>query len=144
MATVHETYAAALQHDKADLPPGTRRVGVVRRPMGWFHGTVDENISALGPPDELLDAVKDRQAAFEEEEGLDERTAIRNAWEAVEFDDRYEQYLETADGAAAAMDRLLTTVRDGTDIALVCYESPEKPCHRHLLRERLQGRLDAD
>ncbi len=39
------------------------------------------------------------------------------------------------------MDRLLERVRGGTDVALVCYEAPEKPCHRHLLRERLVAAL---
>ncbi len=90
MATVHETYAAALQHDRADLPAGTRLVGVVRRPMGWFHGAVDENVPALGPPEELLDDVKERQEELESE-GLTDRTAIREAWEDTDFADRYER-----------------------------------------------------
>lgn len=143
MGAVHETYAAAIQHDKAELPADTRRIGVVRRPMGWFHGAVDENRPELGPPDELLDAVKERQAAFEAD-GLDDLAALREAWSAVDFADRYEQYLDESEPAAAAIEQLLERVRAGTDIAVVCYESPEKPCHRHLLRDRLQARLGSD
>ncbi|MFB6359921.1 MAG: DUF488 family protein [Halobacteriales archaeon] len=141
MAAVHETYAAALQHDKAELPPGTRRVGVVRRPMGWFHGAVDENRPELGPPDELLDAVKQQQAAFEAD-GLDDLAALRKAWTAVDFADRYEQYLDESEAAGAAIGELVEAARAGTDIALVCYESAEKPCHRHLLLDRLRARLE--
>lgn len=142
MGPVHETYAAAIQHDKAELPAGTRRVGVVRRPMGWFHGAVDENRPELGPPDELLDAVKEQQATFEAD-GLDDLAALRKAWTAVDFAERYEQYLDENEAAGVAIDELLETARAGTDIALVCYESSEKPCHRHLLLDRLQGRLES-
>ncbi|MFB6352770.1 MAG: DUF488 family protein [Halobacteriales archaeon] len=143
MATVHETYAAALQHDRADLPEDTRLVGVVRRPMGWFHGVVDENVPALGPPEPLLDDVKDRQAALEED-GLDGAAAVERAWTDTDFAARYRAYLDEDADARAAMDRLEQDVQDGTDVALVCYEAPDKPCHRHLLRERLLERLAAD
>ena len=143
MAAVHETYAAALQHDRADLPDGTRLVGVVRRPMGWFHGVVDENLPALGPPGDLLDAVKARQAELEEA-GERDVHAIREAWDETEFAARYRAYLEAEPDAAAALDELAERVRGGEDVALVCYESPEKPCHRHLLRDRLQERLGGD
>jgi len=142
MATVYETYAAALRNETADLPPGTARVGVVRRPFGWFHAVVDENVPALGPPADLLDAVKDRQAAFEAD-GLDGAAAVERAWAAVDFAARYDAYLETDPEAAAAVDRLLERVGDGTDVAVVCYEAPDKPCHRHRLRERLLERLEA-
>ena len=142
MGTVQETYAAAIQHDKAGLPAGTRRVGVVRRPMGWFHGAVDENRPELGPPDDLLDAVKEQQAAFEAD-GLDDLAALRKAWMAVDFADQYERYLDANGAAGDAIDELSEAVRAGTDIALVCYESPEKPCHRHLLLDRIQGRIES-
>ena len=141
MATVHETYAAALQHGRDRLPAGTRLVGVVRRPMGWFHGAVDENVPSLGPPDGLLDDVKGRQEELEAE-GLPDRTAIREAWDDVEFAARYGAYLDGDPDAEAAMAGLADRVRAGEDVALVCYEAPDKPCHRHLLRERLLGRLD--
>lgn len=141
MATVHETYAAALRHDRADLPPGTRLVGVVRRPMGWFHAVVDENRPALGPSADLLDELKERQAAHADA-GLDDGAAARQAWEDVEFGERYDTYLEENPAARAALDDLVDRVRSGTDVALVCYEAPDKPCHRHRLRERLLTRLD--
>ena len=140
MATVHETYAAALRHETADLPAGTRRVGVVRRPMGWFHAVVDENRPALGPPTALLDDIKRRQAVLVDE-GLDDEAAARRAWDDVDFGERYAAYLDGDADAGAAMEDLLARVRGGTDVALVCYEAPDKPCHRHPLRERLLARL---
>lgn len=143
MATVHETYAAALRHDRETLPPDTRLVGVVRRPMGWFHGVVDENVPALGPPDELLDEVKSRQTELENQ-GLADHIALRQAWDDTDFAGRYEAYLDTNDEAAQAVNRLVNRVRGGTEVALVCFEAPDKPCHRHLLQERLVNRLDQD
>ena len=143
MATVHETYAAALRHETADLPAGTRCVGIVRRPMGWFHAVVDENVPALGPPADLLDDVKGRQATLEDD-GLDDVDAARQAWEDVGFADRYDAYLDGDDDARAAVDDLLERVRGGTDVAVVCFEGPDKPCHRHHLRELLLERLADD
>ncbi|MDZ7700792.1 MAG: DUF488 family protein [Halobacteriales archaeon] len=141
MATVHETYAAAIQHDRAGLPAGTRLVGVVRRPMGWFHGAVDENVPALGPPGELLDDIKERQATLEAE-GMADAEAVERAWADVDFGERYHEYLETDAEAGEAFEALVDEVVGGTDVAVVCYEAPDKPCHRHLLRERLLDRLD--
>lgn len=141
MADVHETYAAALQHGRAALPEGTRLVGVVRRPMGWFHGAVDENVPALGPPADLLDAAKDREAALEAQ-GVEDAEAVRRAWDDTDFGDRYLAHLDGDPEAADAAEALVEAVAGGTDVALVCYEGPEKPCHRHLLRERLRARLE--
>jgi hypothetical protein len=109
--------------------------------MGWFHGAVDENVPALGPPEALLDAVKDRQAALEET-GLDDVDAIEQAWADTDFGARYGDYLDDDPDAGAAMADLVGRVRAGTDVALVCYEAPDKPCHRHLLRERLLAEVD--
>lgn len=141
MATVYETYAAALRHGSENLPAGTRPIGVVRRPMGWFHAVVEENLPALGPPVDLLDEVKQRQAALGEE-GLGDVKAAHRAWADVDFDERYREHLDEDPEAEEAMDAVLAMVRDGTGVALVCYEGPEKPCHRHPLRDRLLERLE--
>lgn len=132
-----DTYVAALQHDLVDVPDGTRRVGVVRKPTPWFHGPIDENRPALGPPADLLDEFQDRTEAFEVR-GMCDEGAHNAAWEELDFQRRYREYLETAKGRRA-VDDLLELLEAGTDVALVCYENTDrKRCHRTILRDVLQ------
>lgn len=130
-----DTYAAALQHDLADVPEGTKRLGVVRGQTPWLAAVVDENVPELGPPRPLLDEVKDRQQTLLDR-GVDDATAHNRAMDDVEYDRRYRDHIESSDAAQAAMDRIRTELDDGLDIALVCYENTdEKRCHRTILRD---------
>lgn len=132
--TVDDTYAAALQHGYYD-GDGTL-VGVVRRPTGWFHALVDENVPALGPPESLLAETKERQEALELQ-GMCDEGAHNAAWEETDFGTRYREFLETDPDAGAALDALVERVRAGEDVALVCFEGDGKRCHRRILRDRL-------
>jgi uncharacterized protein YeaO (DUF488 family) len=138
---IAETYAAALQHDLADLPADATRVGVVRRPTGWFHALVDENCPALGPPESLLTETTERRESFELR-GLCDEEAHNAAWDAVDFDERYREHLASDPDAERALSDLAGTVRDGGAVALVCFEGENKRCHRHVLREELLTRVD--
>jgi hypothetical protein len=81
--------------------------------------------------------------AAREADGLADVEALEAAWADVDFAARYAAYLAADAEAAEAIAALAETVRAGTDVAVVCYEAPDKPCHRHLLRERLLDRLAA-
>ena len=136
--TLFDTYVAALQHDLVDLPDGTTTVGVVRRPTRWLHPYVDENITALGPPEDLLDDFQERHTALMEQ-GIEDTKAHNRAWDAVDYDQRYRSYLDSEAGAQAALDRLRTWLQQGRDVAVVCYENTDdKRCHRTLLKEVLE------
>jgi hypothetical protein len=137
--TVTDTYAAAVTNDLVDVE-GLTLVGVVRRPPRWFHGVVDENHRALGPPDTLLDAVQARRKTLKAG-GMCDDGAHNAAWEEVGFERRYREYLDGDADAGAALDALVDRVRDGESIAVVCFEGPNKACHRRRLVERLRGRL---
>lgn len=140
---VFESYVAALQHKQADVPDDAPRVGVVRKPTRWFHGVVDENVPALGPPAALLDAVQSRKAELEAE-GVPEAEAHNRAMDETDYDDRYAEHLDTAPDAQSALDDLRSRLEDGEDVVLVCYENTdEKRCHRTQLQERLQAGLDS-
>lgn len=135
---LHDTYVAALQHDLVDLPAGTRLVGVVRRPTRWFAGAVDENRPALGPPEGLLEDVKQAEEDFKIA-GLCDEEAHNAAWDRVDFADRYREHLGSSAEAEAAVADLRTALDGGEDVALVCYENTaKKRCHRTILREELE------
>ncbi|MCT9095965.1 DUF488 domain-containing protein [Haloarchaeobius sp. HME9146] len=143
-ARIRDTYLAALQHDLFDPQPDETLVGVVRRPTRWFAGAVDENVPALGPPADLLDAVKDEEETLKMR-GICDEEAHNAAWDAVDFDARYRAHLRESPEASEAMDDLLRRVHDGEGLVLVCFENTEKKhCHRTILRAELDRRLADD
>jgi len=137
--TLTDTYVAAIRHDLAELPADATRVGVVRRPTSWFHAAVDENRPALGPPDELLESMRDAAEEMKMQ-GLCEEGAHNAAWDQVGFGEAYRDHLETDDDAQAAVTALEDRLAAGESLALVCYENTEKKrCHRTILREALES-----
>ncbi|MFB6163914.1 MAG: DUF488 family protein [Haloarculaceae archaeon] len=140
---VRETYSAALQHDLVDLDGDEHLLGVVRRPTGWFRGQIDENRPELGPPEDLLDEVKDEQEALKLQ-GMCDEGAHNAAWENADFEARYREYVDGSSDAQAALDSLADRVRDGETIVLVCFEGDNKRCHRHALVETLRSRVDEE
>jgi hypothetical protein len=137
---VRETYHAAIQHDLVDIDGDDHLAGVVRRPTGWFRGTVDANYSALGPPESLLEETKARQEELAVAGFCDEE-AHNAAWDETDFEARYRAYLEESAGAADALERLADRVRGGQTVLLVCFEGEDKRCHRRLLVEELRLRV---
>jgi hypothetical protein len=136
-----DTYVAALQHDLVDVPDAATLVGVVRRPTGWFNSTVDENYPALGPPEPLLEDVKQRQTDHEAA-GMSDDDAHNTAWDDVEFADRYRAHLADSSAAQDAVSELADRLRDGEHLVLVCFENTEqKRCHRTILRDHLAAQL---
>ncbi|MFD1563112.1 DUF488 domain-containing protein [Haloarchaeobius amylolyticus] len=136
-----DTYVAAIQHGLADLPPDATRVGVVRRPTGWFHAAVDENQPELGPPTDLLEAFHDAEEDMKMQ-GLCEEGAHNAAWDQVGFGAAYRAYLEESADAQAVLSELEDRLKSGESLALVCYENTEKKrCHRTILREQLEELL---
>jgi uncharacterized protein YeaO (DUF488 family) len=134
-----DTYVAALQHDQADVPERATLVGVVRRPTGWFSATVDENVPAVAPPEDLLEEAKARESELESQ-GVGGADANRRAWADVDFAARYREHLESDAEARAAVDALAARLADGESLALVCFENTdEKRCHRTILRDRLEA-----
>jgi uncharacterized protein YeaO (DUF488 family) len=136
---VRDTYAAALQHDLIDLAGDERLVGVVRRPLPWFDAQVEENRAALGPPESLLDEVKERSEALQAE-GLEDATAHNRAMTEANYRERYLDHIRTSGAAQAVIEDLKALLESGQDVVLVCYENTDKKrCHRTILREYLMG-----
>jgi hypothetical protein len=136
---VAETYVAALQHDLVAFDDAAL-VGVVRQPTGWFHGAVDENRPALGPPTDLLTETKQRHEDLQMQ-GLCDEGAHNAAWDEVGFEERYREYVRESDAAQSALDELANRVREGETVVLVCFEAEDKRCHRQLLVDLLDTRL---
>ncbi len=132
-----DTYAAALQNELVDLPADTLRVGVVRRPTPWLWSVIDENRRALGPPDTLLTAFRERVDTLTDR-GIDEVAAHNRAMVDERYASRYRRHLDRSEDARAAIEDIRRTLQSGQHVALVCFENTEeKGCHRTILRERI-------
>lgn len=139
--SVTDTYVAAIQHDLVDLDD-VRRLGVVRRPTSWFNTVVDDNEPALAPPQPLLDRVQEAQEDLKMQ-GMCDEGAHNAAWENLKFAEQYRDYLTDSAAAQQALEEVVSAVKDGESIALVCYENTDKKrCHRTILRDEIESMLD--
>lgn len=135
--TVYDTYVAALQHGTADVPDAAVKVGVVRKPTRWFYPQVDENFPALGPPEALLEEFQAHRDVLAED--LSDAAAHNQAWDELEFDRRYLEYLDTSPEARDAFEDVVRLLAAEGAVVLVCFENTdEKRCHRTLLVDRLR------
>lgn len=135
--SLSDAYIAGLQHDLVDVPGDARFVGVIRRPPPWAWPHLDENHRALGPPDELLDDFRDREAELLDE-GMDDERAHNAAWDDVDYPRRYRAYLDASEAAGDAIAAIRDRLDDGDNVVLVCFENTEsKHCHRTILIEYL-------
>lgn len=109
-----------------------------RRPLPWLRGQVDENLDALGPPPELLDAFKGRYAELRAS-GVPDAEAHNRALVDVDYADRYLSYLDASREARGAVRYVDRRLERGEDVVLVCYENTdEKRCHRTLLKDHIR------
>ncbi|WP_168215813.1 DUF488 family protein, N3 subclade [Halorussus ruber] len=133
MSQIRDTYHAALRHDHVEPAEEDLVVGVVRHPVYGIETLLDRNVPALAPPEALL-------GDFEAVEERDDRTHDE-AWDEVNFAERYREYLQHA-AVQQVMDDLLGELDSGKgDLWLVCYENTDdKRCHRTILQEVLRER----
>ncbi|WP_170972371.1 DUF488 family protein, N3 subclade [Natronorubrum halophilum] len=133
--TVRTSYFGGLSsYDPADEDAV---FGVVRYPQDFVERLTDRNIPAVAPPEELLNAYKAVETAAEED-GEANPAAI--AWNSVEYERRYLEYLERV-GPQTVLDELTDRARE-RDIWLVCWEKDARWCHRRLLANAIAADLE--
>lgn len=136
--TVHTTYFGGL--NATVTPPDSALVlGVVRYPKDFVQRVTDRNVPAVAPPDNLLNAYKTVEEAADRD-GVANPSAA--AWETVDFEDRYRDYLDSA-GTRQVLDELRDRVAH-RDIWLVCWEKDPRYCHRSVLAEVLLQESDGE
>ena len=113
----------------------------MRRPTGWFQGVVDENRPELGPPEVLLDEVKQRHEDLKMQ-GMCDEGAHNAAWEECGFAERYREHIADSSEAQETLGDLVGAAETGTTVVLVCFEGESKRCHRHVLVEEIASQLN--
>jgi hypothetical protein len=110
----------------APLPPGARRVSVMRAGAG--------GLKALAPSDDLLAEFLARKKALVRA-GSTADAAHADAHGAMDYRKRYLDEVKARPEALAALRKLLTEARTG-DVYLMCmcpYRTPGRACHTYAL-----------
>jgi uncharacterized protein YeaO (DUF488 family) len=134
--TVRTTYFGGL-NSSCEPADGDAVFGVVRYPRDFVDQIADRNIPAVAPPEDLLNAYKAVEDAAADN-GEPNPAAI--AWNSVDYERRYHEYLERA-GPQAVLTELADRARE-RDIWLVCWEKDARWCHRRLLANAVVAQLD--
>ncbi|ELY63948.1 DUF488 family protein, N3 subclade [Natrinema versiforme] len=134
--TVRTTYFGGL-NSSFEPADGDAIFGVVRYPQDFVERITDRNILAVAPPEELLNAYKAVEEAADEN-GEANPAAI--AWNSVDFERRYREYLEQP-GPQTVISELADRARE-RDIWLVCWEKDARWCHRRLLANEVVSQLE--
>jgi len=113
--------------------PGDRRV-LVNRGRGN-----DE----LAPSSDLLREFLETKKALEERFGRGSKAAHNRAFVECAYEARFRRQIEGDPAALERLAELAARSRIG-DVYLVCYEGPEKACHRRILLRIAQERFGAE
>ena len=105
---------------KGKLPQGADYVLVI-------HGRGNDE---LAPSKDLLDEFNAWKEKFVPGSGYE--TAFHYAWEKTHYEKRFRAQI-AANPKSAARLRELAKISRERDVFLICYESYDKPCHRHIL-----------
>ena len=104
---IHTSYFANHRH----IPPWLTTISIARYPpKGWC----GFSYPALAPSDELLHSYKKTN-------------------DVASYTDAFKRQLAELNPSGVVCD--LAKISDGGDVVLLCFEKPEKFCHRHLVAD---------
>jgi uncharacterized protein YeaO (DUF488 family) len=143
---LRDTYHAALQHGHVEPDEEDLVAGVVRRPSYGIENYVDRNVPEHAPPDDHqseLKAVVDGDGT--REDGIGDDLTHDEAWDEVNFGERYREHLRSPEPQQAMDDLLVELESRDRDLWLVCYENTDdKRCHRTILKDVLRERSETE
>ena len=61
-------------------------------------------------------------------------------WE--EYEEIFRKKMENPE-SQARLDEIAGEVSEGKDVRLICFEGEDKPCHRHILKEIIEKKLES-
>ena len=114
--------------------PNYTKIAVVRKPMYGIENVTDETISELAPPISLLEEFWDNKNSMSHNE----------VWEYMSFGEKYKDFLFEDEDAQKALRDLTERIENGERVTLVCYEKHPKNCHRHVLKEIIERKVNND
>lgn len=102
----------------------------------------DEVREELGMPERHLNRYWQYRSGFETNSAVD--NPAERAFEEARLDYWYRRHIQCSEDAQNALSELVSRLRNGEDITLVCFEESSEPCHRHILMELIEARLSSN
>ncbi|AGM11410.1 hypothetical protein M199_gp256 [Halogranum tailed virus 1] len=137
----HDPNQATLQNYGADC--NETKIAVVRKPNDTgILDVTDEWTPVLGMPEKYLKKFWKRRSEYRMNSAIDEPGD--RAYEDLDLDEKYVEYIRNSDEAQRAIDDLVRRLRTGESITLVCFERENEHCHRHVLLDMIAKRAAND
>jgi len=115
-------------------------IAVVSRPRSGIAGYADEVNQTLGMPSWALQKFLARRSGYRTNSAIDD--PHNQAYVDMNLRSIYQRHLQK-DAVTSEVKDLAERVIAGENITLVCYESGGDKCHRHLLIEKIQERVES-
>lgn len=119
----------------------TTFVAVVSEPRGHMLEVVDEWWPELGMPEWALKRFLERRAGYRTNSAVED--AHNKAYEDTHLSGIYQKHLNENEEARQRLHEAVERLVSGEDITLVCYEQDGEKCHRHILMDVIQGRVES-
>lgn len=125
--------------DSTDDSPNSlgTTVAVVSDPIGGITDVCDEFRGELGMPNAVLDEFRELRESLEESGADSDVQAHNAAVDELNLREEYVSYIQSNSAAKDSIAELAERVQLGETITLVCFESRDKWCHRHVLKEEI-------
>jgi len=138
---VREQYESEqLQLSSFSTNPSATTIAVTSRPKD-LERYCDEVMEPLGMPEKHLKRYWSYRSGFQTNSAVD--NPVRRAYEEARLDHHYRRHIKQSEKAQRALSQLVSRLRDGEDLTLVCFEKPTEPCHRYLLIDLIESRLSS-
>jgi uncharacterized protein YeaO (DUF488 family) len=122
---------------------GPTTIAVVRKPRDTgIEDYCDEWMPELGMPERHLKRFWEYRAGYRTNSAVSNPTS--RAYDDANCEYHYRQHIRTSDSAQKALSAIVRRLKNGEDITLVCFEEPSEPCHRYVLMETIESRLESD
>jgi len=122
-----------------DNSGGVTTIAVVTDPKPHIIEHTDELMKPLGMPEDALNDFRKLRKMLNYHDHIEEHNS---AYEKCNLDAKYWAYLEGSDKAQNCVDQIVSRIQSGEDIALVCFEPPNKHCHRTTLMGFIRREVD--
>lgn len=115
-------------------------IAVVSEPTGGIRDVCDEFEPALGMPKQFLNDLREVRAELSEGDDVSNHN---KAVEKTNLEEKYRDYLKKNEEVEEILEKICSRVKNGEKITFVCFEKEPKWCHRHILVEVINEKLES-
>jgi uncharacterized protein YeaO (DUF488 family) len=128
--------------DNFGIDTNSTTIAVVSLPTERMREVTDECFPELGMPEKYLSKFLKLRNQYRKNSAIDE--PANRAYTELSLDERYVEYIRNSGDAQIAITQIMSRIESGETITVVCYEESHEMCHRHVLIELIENRMQSD